>query len=190
MYATTDDPYCYPGSAVLRNIPGHRKQKLLDQFELAMTTQRFDEPLPNGRFGLPHYCAIHHHLFQDVYSWAGKLRTVRIARGKSMFCYPEHIRTELNRVFADLKTRNALRRMTATDFAAGAAWLLSEINAIHAFRDGNGRSQLAFVALLAHRAGHDFKLENLRPKKFLAAMIASFGGNEGLLKAELLRLVD
>jgi fido (protein-threonine AMPylation protein) len=56
-----------------------------------MAAQRADEPLPSGRLSVRHYRAIHHHLFQDVYEWAGDFGTVRISKDGSMFCYPDYI---------------------------------------------------------------------------------------------------
>ena len=160
MYDAVSDPYCYPGTKVLKNRAGLLRPSELRQFELAMTTQRFDEPLPSGRFSVRHYCAVHRHLFQDVYAWAGKFRTVRISKNKSPFCYPENIDKELRRLFADLKGRRFLRDLSQKKFADHAAHFLAELNAIHAFRDGNGRAQLAFVMMLADQAGHPFNLAN------------------------------
>jgi len=94
MYENSHDPYCYPNSSVLKNRLGLRDQEQLNAFEAMITAQRGEEPLPRGRLGFAHYRAIHRHLFQDVFAWAGKLRTVRIAKGDSMFCYPEHIDAE------------------------------------------------------------------------------------------------
>ena len=68
-----------------------------------MTFARSEEPLPRGRLSARHYRAIQHHLFQEVYAWAGKARTVRLSKGDSTFCYPEHIGVEMRRVFAWLK---------------------------------------------------------------------------------------
>ncbi len=48
MYEVEDDFYCYPGTNVLKNIPGIRDQEILTEFELAMSTQRADEPLPGA----------------------------------------------------------------------------------------------------------------------------------------------
>ena len=189
MYDAVNDPYCYFGTKVLKNRANIRRARELRQFELVMTTQRFDEPLPRGRFSVSHYCAVHHHLFQDVYSWAGKFRRVRISRRGSSFCYPEHIAREMRRLFADLRKRHFLRGLSQKEFAIQAAHFLAELNAIHAFRDGNGRSQLAFVTMLADRAGHPFDLARLRPAKFLKAMVASFFGNEKLLAAELIKVI-
>ena len=177
MYDAVNDPYCYVGTKVLRNRANIRQANELRQFELAMTTQRFDEPLPAGRFSVSHYCAVHHHLFQDVYSWAGKFRSVRISRKESAFCYPENIAKEIRTLFANLRKRNLLGELSQKEFAVQAAHFLAEMNAIHAFRDGNGRAQLAFVIMLADRAGHPVNLAKLRPGKFLKAMVASFFGN-------------
>lgn len=178
MYETTDDPYCYPGTNILKNVPGLRDPIALDEFEAAASAQRSDEPLPAGRLSIRHYQAIHHHLFQDVYRWAGRFRTVRISKAGSPFCYPEYICSEMKTLFADLKVQRFLRGLSHSLFAASAAHFLGTLNAIHAFRDGNGRAQNAFLALLADQAAHPLALEELDPEAFVAAMISSFHGDE------------
>ncbi len=189
MYDAISDPYCYEGTTILKNVPGIRDQAALNEFEAAMTAQRSDEPLPSGRLSAAHYRAVHRHLFQDVYSWAGEFRTVRIGKGGSAFCYPEHIDREMQKLFADLRRQNYLRNLSAAEFAAHAARFMSTLNAIHPFREGNGRTQMTFLMLLADRAGHPIDVEQLVPERFLSAMIASFDGNEQLLVSELRRLV-
>jgi cell filamentation protein len=71
MYDAVEDPYCYPGTTVLKNKLNLRSQEKLDKFEAEITAQRADEPLPSGKLTYPHYRAIHRHLFQDVYSLGG-----------------------------------------------------------------------------------------------------------------------
>ncbi|HEY4944411.1 MAG TPA: Fic family protein [Rhizomicrobium sp.] len=189
MYDAADKIYCYPNSTVLKNTPGLRRAKALKRYELAMSAQRAEEPLPQGRLGVTHYRAVHRHLFQDVYPWAGSFRRVRIFKGQSAFCYPENIAREMDALFAGLRdTRHLLNRSPA-DCANALASFLATLNAIHPFRDGNGRTQLAFTALRAHRTGHPLDLSKLRPRAFLAAMIESFRGNEAPLAAGLLRLM-
>lgn len=188
-YGVHPDPYAYPNSSVLKNRAGLRNADDLDRFETVMTAQRAEEPLPPGRLTVSHYRAIHRHLFQDVYSWAGKFRTVRIAKGNSMFCYPEHIATQMSAVFDQLGKDGQLRDLPEAIFAAKAASFLASLNAIHAFRDGNGRTQLTFLTVLADRAGHPLDLTKLDPKTFLAAMIASFDGDEHNLAKAIQGLV-
>ena len=57
-YDAISDPYCYPGTTILINLPGIREAKALAEFETAATTQRADEPLPHGRLSVSHYRAI------------------------------------------------------------------------------------------------------------------------------------
>lgn len=189
MYEAVADPYCYPDTTVLKNRPGLRTQADLDAFEAASTTQRADEPLPNGRLSLSQYYAIHHHLFQDVYAWAGTPRKVRLAKDASSFCYPEHIAREMKVLFQQLKSDRYLQGLGPNDFARDAAEFLATLNAIHPFREGNGRTQTIFLALLADRAGHLLDLERLEPEVFLAAMVSSFGGDTVLLTAQIRQLL-
>lgn len=186
MYQANADPYCYPNSDVLKNKAGLTTQVELDEFEAVMTFTRSEEALPRGRLSATHYRAIHHHLFQDVYAWAGKDRTIRLSKGDGTFCYPENVAAEMARLFAWLKQRDFLKEQSRAAFASQAAHLLAELNAIHPFHEGNGRTQLTFLALLADRAGHRLDFDKLDREVTLAAMIASFGGNEAPL-AELIR---
>lgn len=188
MYDTTHDTYCYEGSSVLKNIPGLRNQSALDEFEVIATTQRSDEPLPEGVLDAVHYRSLHHHLFQDVYLWAGTYRATRTHKGGSSFCYPEHIESQMNELFATLENRNFLFGLSRDQFVKEIARFLGMLNAIHPFREGNGRTQMAFVTLLADRAGHPLDLEKLEPKAFLAAMIASFNGDLAPLEKQLMVL--
>lgn len=189
MYEADADPYCYPGTTVLKNIPGLRSQEDLDRFEAAATTQRADEPLPTGCLSVSHYYAVHRHLFQDVFAWAGKRRTVRLAKGGSAFCYPEHIEREMRTLFADLKARRGLSGLSPNEFAAQAATFLATLNAIHPFREGNGRTQLTFLALLSDRAGYPLDLDRLEPEQFLGAMVANFRRDTLDLSAHIRRLI-
>ena len=131
MYDAIEDPYCYPGTTVLKNRAGHRTQRALTQFETAMSAQRADEPLPIGRLSVHHYRAIHRHLFQDVYPWAGTFRTVRISRDDSMFCYPEHIRSQMRMLFGRLRQERYFRDLTPDEFVRKATTFLVTLNAIH-----------------------------------------------------------
>jgi cell filamentation protein, protein adenylyltransferase len=182
MYAASRDPYCYPGTAVLINRLGLRDQSKLDAFEAEVSAERATQPLPAGRLSYAHYRAIHRHLFRDVYAWAGKLRTVRISKGGSSFCYPEHIDGQMRRLFGALAVQKFLRDLEVQTFAAKAGHFLTELNAIHPFREGNGRTQLSFLVEIAERAGYPISLSDLKPKAALKAFIASFNGNERPLR--------
>lgn len=189
MYDAITDSYCYQGTNVLKNILGMQDQSALDAFEIAMTTQRADELLPSGNFDCAHYCAIHRHLFQDIYQWAGEIRTVRIGKGGNAFCYPEHIQKEMEALFDDLSSKNYFKKLPADTFAVEMAHFLATLNAIHPFREGNGRTQLSLFFLLAVQAEHPVDFTKLSSEHFMEAMIASFGGNEAPLVTQIRELI-
>jgi cell filamentation protein len=188
-YEAEVDPYCYRGTDLLQNVPRIRDAEALAAFETAMVHERNLQPLPRGKLTVSHYKAIHKHLFQDVYRWAGSYRTVRISKGGSMFCYPEHIDAQMKTVFRDLAENGYLADVSADEFSTSAARFLSALNAIHPFREGNGRTQNAFLGVLAARAAHRLDFSRLNPESFLLAMIASFQGDEQSLAAEIRGLI-
>ncbi len=187
-YDAFDDPYAYKGTTTLKNKLGLRDPALLEAFELEMTTLRAREPLPRGRYDPSHYRRVHHHLFQDVYSWAGKYRTVRTSKAGNPFCFPEYIDGEMKRLFAS--PPSVIEADTAEAFVTEAAHFLAELNAIHPFREGNGRSQLTFMAMLGERAGYPLDFARVRRETFLPAMIASYAGDLAPLVTQLRLLLD
>jgi cell filamentation protein len=109
MYDAVDDPYTYENSTVLVNKLGLREQPALDAFEAEISSARAEEPLPEGVLDFTHYKAVHHHLFQDVYEWAGQVRTIRLFKGGNPFCFPENIEGQAARLFNELKEANYFR---------------------------------------------------------------------------------
>jgi cell filamentation protein len=189
MYDAVADDYCYPGTTVLKNKLDLRDAGELSDFEAEVSDARADEVAPGGDLDFKHFKAIHHHLFQDVYDWSGEIRTVRMSKGGNMFCFPENIENEAKKLFTQLEKDRFLDWLQPGEFAEKAAHFLSELNVIHAFREGNGRTQLSFFLLLADHAGYPIDLEDLEPDTFLDAMIASFDGDEEALAAVILGLV-
>lgn len=190
-YDAVDDPLCYPGTSVLRNKAGLTDQDDLDQFEQLMFQSRAEEPLPKGALDYAHYRAIHHHFFQDVYDWAGEPRRIRTAKGGNRFCHPEYIEREMEKLFAALAAENHL--MDASDitkFSERAAHYIAELNAIHPFREGNGRCQLTLLSIFMDLAGFPMDEERIDPDGFMQAMIASFGGDNDPLRQAIAGMVE
>jgi cell filamentation protein len=136
-----------------------------------------------GSFDLPHLCAIHRYLFQDVFPWAGELRRVGLSKtGGAAFAAPMHIASALNRTFIALRQENLLHGLDRLTFCQRAAFYLGEINAVHPFREGNGRTQREFIRQLAANAGYTLSWAGISPADNLAASIASHtrGDNSGL----------
>jgi cell filamentation protein len=176
FYDSEQDPLCYPGTSVLINRADLRAQVDLDDYEFTMYLSRSAEPLPAGELDYAHYRAIHHHLFQDVYDWAGEPRTIRIEKGGNWFCYPENLERWMGATFAKLQDYDFLNTPDDGLFARRGAEIVADINAGHPFREGNGRTQLTFLKLLVINAGRSFNDDALDPQTTLEAMISSFAG--------------
>ena len=115
-----DDVYCIPGTAVLKDKAGIKNQDLLDNYEADFTAIRILElahtPI-EGNFNLAHLCKIHEYLFQDVYEWAGEIRSVDIIRGDSRFCNVRQIQSYSNTVFSALAAEEYLNNLESTALA-------------------------------------------------------------------------
>jgi cell filamentation protein len=166
-----------------------RDAETLEAFELEMTTLRASEPLPEGDLDVLHYRAVHEHLFQDIYDWAGETRTVQTAKGGNLFCLPPYIDQQLDRLFKPLRGGPDSWGSVEEDFVQFAADFLAELNVVHAFREGNGRAQLSFLHLLGHAAGFPFDFTKVQRETFMPAMIASFHLQLAPLTAELRTLL-
>jgi cell filamentation protein len=184
-----DTVYCYPGTTILKNKLNLRDQSELDAFEAEITAQRASEPLPDGDLDYRHYREMHRHLFQDVYPWAGQIRKIRIAKDGNWFCFPENIDKQMSGLFSWLTKEKHLAGLSADAFSKSAAHLLAELNAIHPFREGNGRTQLSFLTVLADQAGHPLAMDKLKPKAMLKATIASFDSDEAPLAGVISNLI-
>lgn len=187
--ADNSDPAYYAGTTVLRNLVGLQDQAALDEFETEMVTIRSEEGVPEGNLTAMHYRAIHRHLFQDVYVWAGEDRNIRTGKGGNWFCYPEYIASQMATLFARLINPAFQPGGDSNAFILALAEFVGELNAIHPFREGNGRTQLVFIRLLGQRAGHPFRLQNVEAEEFMQAMIASFNFDYAPLIDELERML-
>lgn len=163
--------YRYPQSNVLRNKLDIRDKVQLDKAERQLVTQRQLEELPSGKFDLDHLCKIHHHLFQDIYDWAGEPRQVDFHKGETIFLPYSRIPTAMDYVHSRLADQNHLRGQTKRDFSQESASIVGEINYIHPFREGNGRTQLLYLEQLGQQAGHNIDLSRLNKSHWMEASI-------------------
>jgi cell filamentation protein len=187
------DPYLDPASGVLRNLLGITDAQELSQVEAALTASRLVDlerhRLP-GRYDLTHLRAFHRHIFGDVYDWAGQLRTVSIAKAGEVFCLPQHLESYATDVFGRLAAADRLRGLPRERFITQLAELLGDVNALHPFREGNGRTQRAFFSQLAHDAGHHVDWVRMNPEDNESASIAAHHGDLQPLRDMLNRLTD
>lgn len=186
------DPYGDPETGLLRTLFGITDLAVLEQadadFSAVRLAQLHRRELP-GDYDLAHLRGFHRAIFGDLYRWAGELRTVWIAK-VDPFCMPQHIESSANAIFTRLAARDHLRGLDRAEFIGKLTGLLGDLNALHPFRDGNGRTQRAFCAQLARHAGHQLRWAPMDPAENIAESRASLRGDNTPLHAMLARLVD
>ena len=188
-----DDTYCYLGTDVLRNKAEITDANELDAYEGDLSTLRSIEILENpiaGQFDLAHLQRIHLALFQDIYGWAGKIRTVDISRGNSRFANVRFIESAAHEIFSTLAHENWLKGLDAGHLSERLAHYLSEINALHPFREGNGRVQRIFISQLSQAAGYQLDYSDLEQEQIYQAMELAFNGEESILANLILEHLD
>jgi cell filamentation protein len=180
----SDTDYCYPPDySVLKNKLNLRDSDELEYFEREFVYQRTIENVPSGNFDLPHLKAIHHHLFQDIYEWAGQIRTVEISKGGTQFQMRRYIETGMADVHQRLVAQDFLRDLSPEKFADAAGEIIGDINHVHPFREGNGRTQLVYLKQLARQADHDCDLTKIDETGWLEACRQAHIGNYQLISA-------
>lgn len=178
------DPYVYPHTDVLRNMQDIRDGDELEEFEARLTFLRglqLASDLIVGEYDLAHLQAFHRYLFAGLYEWAGALRTVVLAK-TDLFCLPEHIESYGTEIFSKLAEENGLRDLDRELFIDRLAHYLGDVNALHPFRDGNGRAQRAFFAQLAADAGYRLNWQFVDLQHNTHASMAAMHGDEGPMR--------
>jgi cell filamentation protein len=177
-YDATPDPYCYAGSNVLINKLGLKSAAELEDAERKYTANRMgillSKPV-SGRFGFTHLKNIHKAIFCDVYEWAGKTRIHGfISKDGTIFCKAEYINSEASRIFNQLASEKYLRKLPFDQFVVRLVYYASEINALHPFREGNGRATREYIRQLAVYNNYFIAWQDVSAKELLKADIAAF----------------
>lgn len=176
-----DDFYCYPDTKVLMNrfdIQDNENLKLIEQdISYAKILYLAANPL-KGTFNLKYLQRIHKYIFEDIYTWAGRIRGGQFFfKGDSEFCRADVIYEYADNIFGKLRSENWLRRLERKAFIERLAYYMGEINALHPFREGNGRTQRIFFAELTRRAKYDLDFGKVDGKALLEADIAAYNKN-------------
>ena len=193
VYTTTQSIYCYPDSNVLKNKLNIRENKLLKTAEEEITLIKQMELLKNpikGNFTKAHLMNIHRFIFEDIYTFAGKIRKEQISKADTLFYPPNLIDRELDKVFAKIKEKNMIKETDEEKVFDNLAYVMAELNIIHPFREGNGRSIREFIRLMAKRMGYDLNWGNVDREELLEASISSVDNYKvliGILDAFKLR---
>jgi len=186
------DPYADPVSGVLRNKLGLSTAAELEAAEREITHAALiwlRETPVRPACDLAHLREVHRKIFGDIYDRAGQPRTVAIAKG-STFCLPRYIEPSAAEIFRQLRNENLLRGLDRDAFIDRLTYYLGEVNAVHPFREGNGRTQRAFFEQLADDAGFTLAWQHLDADRNVAASAAIMHGNAAPMRKMLDELVQ
>lgn len=191
-YSATSDPYLDPVTRVLKNKLGITDKAELEEAEADITSTIIasipDHPVV-GNFDLAYLQAIHKELFQPIYDWAGAIRTVELGRDETRFANSDSISAAAHTIFSELHAENLHKGLPIDRYLERLAHYYSEVNILHPFREGNGRTQRVFFTLLVDEAGYYLSWEQLGTHTNVAACIAAYNGDESQLVAMLKQLV-
>ena len=185
------DPYFYAGRNVMSNRLGIHQAKQLEEAADEVPARRAAtlELGPVAR-GLPHRCAIHRHLSQDIFEWAGEIREVNIYQGDTRFCNFDYIENEGNALMQALEDEDYLVGLEPDAFVARLAHYYCEINVLHPFRTGTGRAQRVFFEQLALHAGYSLDWRDVDVDEWRAANQAGAMGDLAPLEKIFARVVS
>lgn len=177
---------CYPGTSCLINKLDIRDEEMLAEYEAMVTTAKValleQNPLP-GNFDFDHYRAIHKFLFEDLYAWAGQIRTVDMSKKGTAFVKAGEIKMLGEKAFARLNHRRNFAGLAHETFVESIVDFYTVINLLHPFREGNGRTQRVFFTQLIRNAGFDIHFAEVDPDELMVATIQAAGGVDDLLLA-------
>lgn len=189
-----DPYYCYENTDVLKNKLNIRDPEAFFDAEREISALKVASALKDeikGDFDVAHLKKIHKFLFEDIFEWAGEFRKVNISKGVPFANY-EHIDKYLSDKLQELKDENFLKNCrNKTEIGKRLAYYLGEINAVHPFREGNGRTQRMFIEYLSRLNGYEIDFTKINKDDMVDASIESFYGDnlalEKLLIASLIQ---
>lgn len=129
------------------------KKRAVELFENGML-----ENLEAGKFQT--LCEIHKYLFDDIYDFAGKIRTVNLSKGNFRFAPLMYLETAIKNV--DKMPQNTFDEIVEK---------YVEMNIVHPFREGNGRSMRIWLdMMLKKQIGQVVDWSKIEKEDYLMAM--------------------
>lgn len=183
---------CYEGTTCLINKLNIRDEAILSDYEAGLTiikTMALEKEPINGNFDFEHYKSIHKYLFEDLYDWAGEIRTVNLSKKGTQFADANEIERIAEACFKRLADNNYFQNMSFNDFIDNIVDFYCVTNMLHPFREGNGRVQRLFIAQLIRFNGYDINFNDIDSDELMIATIQSANGITEQLKEIFARLI-
>ena len=174
---SSDD--CYPGTGVLINKLGITDQKQLDENETLITSVKTLQIEMQPATVEPDFLYLkhlHRTLFDELYSWAGEVRTINISKMRTAFCPADQIEETAKGIFDRLQAKHYFRGLSRNELVCELADLYDSINYLHPFREGNGRAQRLYFRRLAQWINHSLNFAAVDSDRMMIATIRASAG--------------
>lgn len=184
---------CYPDTTVLINKLGITQQEQLSLAEQRIVTGIYTMLEARTKFqnvDFEFFKLLHKQLFYDLYEWAGSVRTINISKKGTVFCKAEDIERIGTIKFHNLAKQNYLKGMDKTAFLNELAELYHDLNMLHPFREGNGRTLRLFITLLVRNAGYNMNFDKCDPDLLMIATIKAAQGDISMLRNVLENIIE
>ncbi|MBQ7356321.1 MAG: Fic family protein [Clostridia bacterium] len=176
LNSSTDN--CYEGTSCLINKFDIRDEEQLGQLEAQITFGKaalLEKTPLEGNFDFNHYKKIHEFLFSDLYEWAGTIRTAEISKKRTNFIESKLIESSAERIFSRVKN-GVFINLSTDNFAVEIASFYNDINYLHPFREGNGRTQRIYFTQLIRHFGYDINFSETDTDYLMLATIQAANG--------------
>ncbi len=176
---------CYPDTTVLINKLDIRNQKMLNVAELRIVismTMKIEKEIKFNNVDFNFYKNLHKQLFDDLYEWAGTVRNINISKKGTVFCNSDDIERIGKLKFDRLKSLNFLKNTPKDQFLDELTELYHDLNMLHPFREGNGRTLRLFITLLVRNAGYNLNFSECDSDMLMIATIKVAQGDLSMLR--------
>ena len=169
---------CYEGTTCLVNKIGIRDEKKLAEIEAQITFAKavmLEETPIDDDFGFEHFKKIHEFLLCDLYEWAGQVRTVDISKKRTKFLDAASVESIGTKCFAKVR-EGYFENLPFDEFVKRIAEFYNDVNYIHPFREGNGRTQRIYFTQLIRHYGYDINFADVDTDELMIATIQASSG--------------
>lgn len=190
---TSSTDGCYPGTSVLINKLGLTNQEALDKVETVAVTlhaAEIESEQNNAPLTLDFYLNLHRRLFSDLYDWAGQLRTVDLSKKGTSFYPVKHLRDLAEAKFDRFAEMDEFQHLNQMDLLNEITDFYHELNMLHLFREGNGRTQRLFFTLLLRRLGYSVSFADCDTDELMMATIYAAQGITTYLHEFFSRMIE
>ncbi|UYO99206.1 Fic family protein [Oceanotoga sp. DSM 15011] len=185
-YSIKDQIYCYENTLILKNKLNIKNKEELEIVEIKITSFKIAElqkrEFKEYNLNFLFFKNLHKFIFEDLFEWAGKIRIIDISKDSFKFAHHIYIEKEASKLFNQLKKENYLKNIKKEDLIKKISHYITEINVLHPFREGNGRTIREYFRILLQNLDYKINFNIKNKQKYIEAMIESPYDQKNLIK--------